>query len=189
VKLVIHGVVYMCKRKYIAVMIVFFSCISSAFGMNKIEENYIVTINGVEMYNNAAIVLLRQIADDEKEIVSIYDRKTEERLEVAENILKPGINILIDDSKEMAIVSMLVEKLRIRYHDYLDSCGIIKDEDISVMRIGDKFSLADSSDIGDRIILFINDMFQVTKMYIFRGGPSEVQSAIPIPELEYEHTT
>ncbi len=86
----------------------------------------------------------------------------------------------------MAGVSELFKKAKtciIESKDVLDSKTATEDKGISITKLGNIFSVSDSDDINNRIILFVNNRFQITKMRIFRNdSPSKVQSAIPVPE-------
>ncbi len=86
-----------CIMSSLICIITLFSYIyaSCVLGANKMggENEYIVTINGIEMYSGAAIELLERIIREEKEIVNIVDKNMGRTLDVTEEILKPEVKM------------------------------------------------------------------------------------------------
>jgi hypothetical protein len=150
------------------------------------EKEYTVIINGIEMYKDAATVLLRHIIKEEKELISVVDKNTEKNLDLSTDILKPEMNILINNSKGVANVSELFETLKehaVKFSDKLVYGGVFKGKDITSTKYGDKFCVSDSFNKTFLCMLCINSKTQITKMYIFRDNvPSDIEKAIPMHE-------
>ena len=187
------------KKNYIVscliCIIAFFSYsyASCVFGADKMsrEEEYIVTINGIKMYNSAAINLLNSIIREEKGTANIVDESTEKSLDVAVETLKSGISISIDKSKNMEYISKLFEGLKEHatkspdnYYSYFHVEPI--KSIITSMKIGNRFCLFrfPSDEIGCKITLCINDKIQVVALSITGNTviPSETQKVTPIHE-------
>ena len=175
---------------YLLGAIVFFGCVSCVFGGDKTEKEYVVTINGIEIYNSAAIGLLRSIIREEKEAINIVDQGTGKNLGVTAEILKPETNILIIDSKIMANVSELFEIFKERRKKSPDECnyysGPVKDKNVLLMKIGNQFCISDKiSYTTNEILLCINDNNQIIKfefLYPRSTDPNSVQNAEPMHE-------
>jgi len=178
------------KKNYIVscliCIIAFFSYsyASCVFGADKMdrEHKYTVTVNGIEMYKDAATILLRQIVKEEKEAISIVDKSTEKNLEVSTEILKPEMNILISNSKNVANMSELFEILKEHAVNLSNQIiyTVYKGRNITSMKIDDDFC---TSDGFNQTFLCINGKTQITKMRIFRSNiPSNIEKAIPMHE-------
>jgi len=183
------------KKNYITSCLVgaviFFSCLSYVFAGDKMKKKYIVTINEIEMYSSAATSLLKSIAREEKDVASIFDKSTGKGLNIAIKILKPEMNILIDNSRNMEYISKLFEGLKehaTKSPDKPTSDFYIEHikNPITSIRIDDQFCLFHLPDeIEYKINLCINNKIQVTNLSIFKTDsiiPSETQKATPIHE-------
>jgi hypothetical protein len=161
-----------------------YSYTSYVLGADKMgrEKEYTVTINGIEMYKDAATILLRQIIKEEKDSVSIVDKNTEKNLDASTEILKPEMNVLINNSKNVANVSELFEILKehaVKFPDKIEH-GVFKGRNITSMKLDNSFC---ASDGFSQTFLCVNGKTQITKMYIFRSSiPSDIEKAIPMHE-------
>ena len=178
------------KKNYIMSFLigimVFWGCVSYVFGGDEMTKNYLVTINGIEMYNNAAAELLNKIVGEEKELVSVVDKDAGRNLNITENIIKPGVNILIENSKIMERILKLFEEVKKYVTESKNMLGynkILKSDNVVLMKLNEGYTISDRRNISDEFFLYVNNTFQIIKIRFFRNdSTSEIRNAIPIPE-------
>ena len=168
-------------------IMIFFSCASCVFGGDEMDKNYLVTINGIEMYyKDAATMLLDQIIKEEKEAVSVVDKGIGKNLDITMDILKPERNILINNSKNMAKILELFETVKsyaANPQNKVSSGVIFEANFILLMRVGNEFTISKNYiDDKTKTFLSVNDKNQITKINIISNAPSEIKGATPIFE-------
>ena len=172
-----------CIMSYLVGVVVFFSCVSCVFGGDKMEKEYIVTINGIKMRNNAATALLNNIVKEEKEAVNVVDQSIGKNLDVTIEVLKPKMNIFIDKSKNIANVLELFEILKEQKKSLsrFKYFGPLKDKNVILMKVGNQFCISDTI---NEINLCINDNNQIIKIVFYPEStvPNYVKEAEPIEE-------
>jgi hypothetical protein len=175
------------KKNYIVLcligIIAFFSYTPCVLGVDTTEKESIVTINGIEMSYDAATALVKHITKEEKEIANIVDKSTEKYFDIEIEALKPGMDILINNSKNMETILELFEISKehvMTLKDNTISQIQLKNKPITLMKINDKFCIIDDN---NKIILFINNKIQISKINIFPATLSGIEKAIPIHEI------